>query len=129
MIFKKETFIEVAPRIPSDEDLMEMAILTQNHTGMQPTIIVLSKYSSEGKSSQHGARVKVSNVDGRFAHDDNFTITVGKYPLTSGICKLSRKTCDDFVKWVRLNHDHLINVWENGHNLDPIDLIKRFKKV
>lgn len=48
----------------------EMANMQPIETGLKTTIHVMHK-----GGAKHSARVKVSNIAGIFAHDDNFTLT------------------------------------------------------
>ncbi len=108
---------------------MEMANLPSKYTGRSPTVMVSTKFAHDGKVSKHAPRVKVSNVHGRFAHDDNFVVTVEHEPRVIGKCKLSGEHLDSVRDWVKLNHEHLVKVWHHGSDMDPHDVVDGVKKI
>ena len=105
-----------------DRYIVEMTNLRQKNTGLHPVIHVMSK-----GGSKHGPRVKVSNIAGTFAHNDNFSITTESRVI--GKSKLHPSHLDDIKDWVQLNKEHIHNVWHNGDIMEPDDVINGFKKV
>ena len=63
---------------------------------------------------QHGPRIKVSNVKGKFAINDNFVISVAKDPivLTPKARKISNSDLEDLFDWVKLNYNTLMQLWK-----------------
>jgi hypothetical protein len=122
--------IETIKYIWINEPLIEMANIPTKYTGLAPTVMVSSKYAHDGKESKHAARIKVSNIHGRFAHDDNFSLSIHPTdPKTTGNVKLSKEHQDNVKDWVRMNHTHLMKVWHHGMDMDPQDIIDGFKRI
>lgn len=111
------------------EHLLEMANVPTKYTGLQPTLMVSSKYAHDGKESKHGPRIKVSNIHGKYSPEDNFSLTVEDEPRVIGRCKLKSEHLEDAKDWIRLNKEHLHKVWHTGHDMDPQELIDGFKKI
>jgi len=105
-----------------DIGLLEMTNLRTRQTGLDTVIHVSSK-----GGAKHGARVKVSNVSGTFAHDNNFTVTTEGNVI--GSCKLHSSHLQDVQDWVKINREHIHNVWHNGADMDPEDVLNGFKKL
>lgn len=114
--------------------MFEMANLFPNVTGI-PYAIWFGEVGG-----QHGPRIKVSNIKGKFAANDNFVIVVSKEPwiATPKSCKLSKSEMDDIFDWIILNYDILMDMWqmyENGGYLESepeltlLDIQHRLKKI
>lgn len=112
-----------------ESNLIEMANIPSDYTGIQPTIMVSSKYGHDGKASNHSARIKVSNINGKFSPTDHFVMTIEDTPRVIGNCKLKQHQVNDISDWIKLNHSHLMNVWHNGLDMDPVDLVSKIKKI
>ena len=108
----------------TDKYLYEMANMQPIETGI-PYII----YVSWKGGVKHGPRIKVSNISGRFALDDNFTMTIDKEPRLIGKCKVPNHVYRDISDWVKLNYDHLMNIWHNGDTMTSSFISNRFKKI
>jgi len=116
----------------SEEDILkapmnEMANLYPTKTGL-PCVIWFGEVGG-----QHGPRLKVSNVSGRFAADNNFVVSVAKDPkvLTPKSAELSTAKIEDVLDWVKLNHDELMELWkihETGDG-DADEVLGRLKKI
>lgn len=105
----------------------EMANLFPPSTGLS-TIIWFGEVGG-----QHGPRIKVSNVKGKFALNDNFVISVGKEPrvLTPKAVKLKSADLNNVLDWVKLNYDDLMLMWnmyESGDG-DPNPILLNLKKL
>ena len=90
-----------------DAPMMEMANLYPKETGLS-TVIWLGEVGG-----QHGPRIKVSNVPGKFAANDNFVISVSRNPvvLTPKSMKLNSRKLEDLLDWVILNYEVLMELW------------------
>lgn len=105
----------------------EMANLYPSKTGL-PCVVWFGEVGG-----QHGPRIKVSNVPGKFAADNNFVVSVAKEPtvLTPKSAELSTAKIDDVLDWIKLNHDDLMELWkihETGDgNTDEV--LSRLKKI
>ena len=107
--------------------MCEMANLFPNETGLERVI-----WFGEVEG-QHGPRIKVSNIKGKFALNDNFVISVDKNPrvLTPKSMKIKQSELDDLFDWVKINYDNLMEMWkiyESG-NGDLIPLLSALKKI
>ena len=105
----------------------EMANLYPSTTGLS----VVIWFGEVG--GQHGPRIKVSNVPGKFATDNNFVISVNKEPkvLTPSTMKLKEENLNDVLDWIKLNYDVLMKMWklhETG-NGDLVSLLQMLSKI
>ena len=107
-----------------NHSLLEMANIQPSESGLLPIVHVMSR-----GGAKHSARVKVSNIVGRFAHDDNFTITAESSPRIIGKCKLKQQHLQDVIDWVKLNRDHLLHIWENGDTMTSSEISSGFIKL
>jgi hypothetical protein len=118
------TLLETITYFLEDHLLTEMANLQPEDTGIEHTVNVVSK-----GGAKHGARVKISNVPGKWAHDDNFTLTVEHEPRVIGNCKIKKEHLDNIKDWVKLNHDHLHKVWNDPGIMRAHNVINGFRKI
>ena len=122
----------------NDPPLMEMANLFKTDTGMEYPIWI-------GRvGGQHGPRVKVSNIVGKWRFNDNFVMDVSENPtvLTPNTCKISKASIDKIRNWIIINYDDLMVLWwmferhaatvkdeDTGMVLSYDDIIDRLHKV
>lgn len=117
----------------SEEDLIleapmnEMANLFPDETGLDRIIW----FGEVG--GQHGPRIKVSNIKGKFSQSDNFVISVDKNPkvLTPKSMKIKSSELEDLFDWVKLNYDDLMKMWkmyETGTG-SPNQILLSLKKI
>lgn len=82
---------------------------------------------------QHGPRLKVSNVPGKFDSSNCFLMSVSRDPqvLTPKSAKISTVKISDVEDWIKLNYDDLMELWsihETGDgDVEPI--LARLKKI
>lgn len=90
-----------------DSFVMEMANLPTQKTGLTRVIW----FGEVG--GQHGPRIKVSNVPGKFDRNDNFVMSVEKNPrvLTPNSCKLGKSDIDDISDWIKINYEVLMDLY------------------
>ncbi len=105
----------------------EMANLFPSRTGLERIIW----FGEVG--GQHGPRIKVSNLKGKFAQHDCFVISVAKDPrvLTPSTMKIKQSELDDLFDWVKINYDDLMKMWkmyESGDG-DPLEIQMNLKKI
>lgn len=122
-----EFLTEEDQRLLVEAEFMEMANLPPDNTGLGYVIWIGEV------GGQHGPRIKVSNVRGKFAVSDNFVISISKDPvnLTPKFTKISPDEVEDVKDWVKLNFDQLMKLWkifETG-NGDVIEALSRLKKL
>jgi hypothetical protein len=122
-----EFLSEDQQRVLVEADLFEMANLNPDDTGLKYVIWI-------GEiGGQHGPRIKVSNVKGKFAKTDNFVISIEKEPvnLTPKFTKISKADEEDVKDWVKLNYEILIQLWkmyETGEG-NSLILLGKLKKL
>jgi hypothetical protein len=109
------------------QPINEMAGLPVSDTGL-PVFLWIGKVGG-----QHGPRIKVSNIKGKFADDDCFVISVGTPPqvMTPKYMRLKQFELDTVLDWVTLNHDELMELYqmyETG-NGSVVDILSRLKKI
>ena len=119
-----KTLTEAIEYFYDDQFLVEMANLQPSDTGIMHTINVCSK-----GGAKHGPRVKVSNVPGRYAHDDNFSLTIEPNPRVIGNCKIKPQHLDDIKDWIKLNHEHIHKVWNDDGRMSIHDVGAGLKKL
>ena len=119
-LLDEETLILEAP-------MNEMANLFPDDTGLQRIIW----FGEVG--GQHGPQIKVSNIKGKFAQNDNFVISVENEPrvLTPRSMKIKQSELEDLFDWVKINYDDLMQMWnmyESG-NGSPLKIAVNLKKL
>ena len=105
----------------------EMANIYPTESGL-PVVVWFGEVGG-----QHGPRLKVSNVPGRFARDSNFVMSVDREPrvLTPKSAEISTAKIDDVSDWIKLNYDELMELWkihESGDG-DSREVLNRLKKL
>lgn len=115
-------------KILSEDILYEYANLDYRHTGLSN--IVVHVYSQDdSKKLQHGPRVKVSNVYGKYSVSDNFVIDVKNKTIVEGQCKLTRKELANIIEWIQLNHDTILEYWNSEGEMITIDLYDKLERI
>lgn len=89
--------------------LVEMANLRSDETGLVHVIWI-------GRiGGQHGPRIKVSNVKGKWRENDNFVLSVDeKEPQLKSNkddVKIDKFDLEQIKKWIVLNYDDLMLLW------------------
>ena len=105
----------------------EMANLYPTLTGL-PVVIWFGEVGG-----QHGPRVKVSNVPGRFDASNCFVVSVAREPevLTPKSVKIKAAKIEDVTDWIKINYDELMELWkihESGDG-DSTEVLSRLKKI
>ena len=109
---------------PDQMNLFEMTNLSPKHTGLDHHIWISSK-----GNAKHGPRVKVSNVPGKFASDDSFSMSVEHNPThRAGSVKIKSEHAEKVKDWIRLNHDFLHKAWHSD-TMDSEDHLNGVKKL
>jgi hypothetical protein len=119
-LFNDEQLILNAP-------MNEMANLYPMTTGL-PVVIWFGEVGG-----QHGPRVKVSNVPGRFDASNCFVVSVAREPevLTPKSVKIKVAKIEDVIDWIKINYEDLMELWkihENG-NGDSNEVLNRLQKI
>jgi hypothetical protein len=123
--------------IPTENVMLEMANLYPQRTGVD----YVMWFGEVG--GQHGPRIKVSNLKGRFAIDDNFTLSVSQTPeimTPPGSVHIKQHELNKIIQWIQSNVDDLILLWQihetgdaiklsDGTILDDVTILNRLKKV
>lgn len=119
-------FLDEEDRILA-EPMLEMANLHPDDTGLHRVIWIGEV------GGQHGPRIKVSNLKGKYSKSDNFVISVNKDPivLTPKSMKISQDELDNILDWVKLNYSELMELWnafESGSG-SITKLLTKLKKI
>lgn len=100
--------------ILSEDLIAEMARVDPSLSGINVVIFVSSKQYVDGK---HWARIKVSNVPGKYSKDDNFSISISKTPkIVAGKSKLKNSDLEDVYDWIILNYTVLMDYWNDKYS-------------
>jgi hypothetical protein len=111
----------------SGEDMVEMANLTREQTGITGTIFISTAMG------QHGPRVKYFVQPGRA--QPSFSVSVGDTPAVvanSLPARTVRQTAAQVIDWVRLNKDALLDFWHHGDTWtqpEVNDFIQKLRRV
>ena len=94
-----------------EDDIVEMANLFTEETGVEGVIFVSTEMAS------HGPRVKYSRKVGR--HQPSFSVSISREPRilarSSDIADhVLAEAAPRVIQWVKLNRDALLNFWQNG---------------
>jgi hypothetical protein len=109
---------------PDQMQLDEMTSVSTWYSGLGHFIWV-----SPRGGAKHGPRIKVSNTPGKFDAADNFSVSITLEPeIRAGICKLEPDDLDSVKDWIRINYDHLQNVW-NSDTMDSGDHLAGIQKI
>jgi len=118
------SIIELYEFMQTNALLVEMANLHPDETGVRPIINIVNR-----GGARHGARVKVSNVPGKFQFDDNFSVTLEDTPRVVGACKIPQNQLKDVVAWVKKNRNHLTCIWNDDGSMTNAQLFSGFVKL
>lgn len=117
-------YLEIIKINIDDRHIYEMANMQPEQTGLVPIIHVSNK-----GGAKHGPRVKVSNINGKYAHDDNFTVTAEHEPRIIGTNKLGTDHENDIKDWVKLNHGHIHKIWHSDGTMSGTEIDAGFRKL
>lgn len=92
--------------VGSQDDLYEMANLTQSITGITPVI-----FCSPKGDAKHECRVKVSNVIGKMTASDTFSVELKDLSI-NGHCKLSSDDLESVKWWIYKNKFAILDYWK-----------------
>ena len=98
------------------EALFEMANLSTKSTGL-PYVISISS-----KNANHSARIKIAKERNHFI----CSVTVEEQRVI-GKCDLKQKEINKIKKWVKLNKEALLELWEYRITFD--EFIKKVKGI
>ena len=109
---------------PDQMSLFEMTCLSPKHTGLEHHIWISGK-----SGAKHGPRIKVSNISGKFAENDSFSLSVSNDPVPrAGSVKIKKEHLDRIKDWVKLNQDFLHKAWHSD-TMDSEDHLNGVKKI
>jgi hypothetical protein len=109
------------------EPLYEYANLDFVDTGLKD--IVIHVYSQGDTKVQHGPRIKVSNVYGKFSREDNFVIDITNKNVVEGKCKLSTKEYNKILEWIDLNRIVILKYWNSHGEMLTRELYSNVRKL
>ena len=111
----------------SSEDMVEMANLTSEQTGVSGTIFISTAMG------QHGPRVKYFLRPGRT--QPSFSISIADPPVVvanSLPARTARQMAPRVIDWVALNRDALLDFWQHGDTWtqpEVSDFIQKLQRV
>lgn len=123
----REPTLDEELRALGEEDLVEMAYLPPDWTGVLAHIFISTALG------QHGPRVKVYLKKGR--HQPSASISIGPNPRVLASSLEERdlaRIAPQALTWVALNHEALTTFWFEGESLDIADVAefgRSLKKV
>jgi hypothetical protein len=115
-------------KIIEEMDLYEFANIDNFETGI-PNIVLHAYSQGDDKKVQHGARIKVSNVYGKFAKSYCFVIDIKTLSIVEGKCTLSTKEVNSIVEWIALNKKELTSYWNSKGEIITRVFLNSLKKV
>lgn len=101
--------------IITEDHLCEMARVKPTDSGLPFIIFVSTRDYGIGN---HWARIKVSNIPGKYSKEDNFSISVDNPRVVAGKPAYTHSKVQDIIDWVKLNHDPLIKYWNDEYESD-----------
>lgn len=103
-----------------DEFLFEMANLTKKNFKSLPANL----YISTRGNAKHGPRIKIqNNYNPDVKKDSTFTMTIPDKEIIGNTGKLNNKDIKYFENFIDNNKELLIEYWNNGENMDTMDVI------
>jgi hypothetical protein len=129
-------FLTKSPRLPADgrlaeeladDDVIEMANLTSEQTGVSGTILISTAMGS------HGPRVKYFLRPGRT--QPSFSVSIADAPsvvANSLSARIVRQMSPQVIDWVSRNKDALLDFWNNGDSWSQPEVnnfIQRLQRV
>ena len=123
----REPTLDEELRAVKEEDVVEMAYLPSDWTGVPAHIFISTALG------QHGPRIKIYLRKGR--NQPSASISIGPAPrvLASTLDERDlKRLAPQAIKWVALNHEALTTFWYEGESLDIADVAdfgRSLKKV
>ena len=123
----REPTLDEELRVLGEEDVVEMANLPPEWTGVLATILISTALG------QHGPRTKLYLKPGR--HQPSASISIGPNPrvLASSLDQRDlARIAPKALEWVALNHEALTSFWFEGETMnisDVADFGRSLKKV
>jgi hypothetical protein len=109
------------------DDVVEMANLTSDQTGVDGTIFISTAMGP------HGSRVKYFVQPGRT--QPSFSVSIGDVPVVVANSlpdRTLRQMSPQVIEWVRRNKDDLLEFWNNGDTWtqpEVNDFINRLQRI
>lgn len=106
--------------ILNEENLFEMANLSKRRHKYLPANLYISY-----KSASHNARIKIQKDYNDNIHSNNtFSMTVPKKEIVGDTGELKSEDIEYFKRFIDKNKDILLEYWNNGINMDTLDVIE-----
>lgn len=121
--YKEHEYLKNATII-TDDELMEMANISPNKTGIKNVFIWVGP-----NPGSHWRRIKVSNVQNKFDKNDCFTITIPEFKIIGEPNNnlITKSTLDDIIKFINLNMQLICDYSDEKISTDK--LIDNIKKI
>jgi hypothetical protein len=108
-------------------DITAMTTLSAESTALPAGIFV---WVSPGEGIQHGPRMKISNIRGKFSNSDNFSMSIANDPaVVEGKPKIfSSEELQAITDLILLNKDLLSRYWKSD-TMDSPALLREFQRL
>jgi hypothetical protein len=121
---KINKFYEFIDNSFSEDELLEMANVTEETTGIKDVVLWIGP-----NPQQHGKRVKVSNIPKSISSSDCFTITIPKFEIVGDVnTKLIDSVKMDKIKEFLTINQKLIEEYSD-YKISTKDLLDGLKSV
>jgi len=125
MIEELRKYIDMVRLEESNDLIHEMANVGPKRHGIENVYIFVGK-----TNKQHGLRVKVSKVPGRYDDDDNFVIQMPSldYDPDQVPRWIKQETMKKILEWIKLNQPLLVDyergvIWDTDEFMDSISKV------
>lgn len=108
-------------------EITEMANVGYRRTGIPD--IKVNVYCQADKELQHGPRVKISNVYGKFRKDDCFSVSLTAFKVMEGQVKIKEKELQKVIQWLKLNKKQLLDYWKSDGEIDTDEFLDSLVKL
>lgn len=106
-----------------EQELMEMANVTEKTTGIENVVIWIGP-----NPTTHGKRIKISNVPNKFDGKDCFTMTIPDFFIIGETSKyITQEKIEQIKKFVNLNLEIIIQY--SDYLISTEDLLNNLKSI
>jgi hypothetical protein len=108
----------------SDDELLEMANITSNETGIDDVVIWIGP-----SPSMHGHKIKVSNIPNKISSDNLFTITIPDFNIIGDINSkfINDSKLNKIKEFLTINNESIIEYSE--YKLSTKEFLDKLIKV
>jgi hypothetical protein len=123
MEYREHEYLKYSTVI-TDDELMEMANISPNKTGIKDVFIWVGP-----NPNSHWKRIKVSNVQNKFDKNDCFTITIPDFKVIGepNSKLITKNILEDIIKFIQLNMQLILDYSDEKISTD--ELIDNIQKI